>query len=84
MIEIMLQVSITAIFNVKIRYQYQNKIHAFYPLTLFTIPQRYIVNINGIYTTLVNSEHETFDDIGQHGYSRKVVLHMRPLHLIIL
>ena len=34
----MLQVSITVTFNVRIRYQYQSKIHAFYPLTLFTIP----------------------------------------------
>ena len=38
MIEIMLQVSITVIFSVRIRYQYQSKIHAFYSLTLFTIP----------------------------------------------
>ena len=36
-------------------------------------PQQYIVNIKGIYTTLVNSEHGTFDDSGEHGYSRKVV-----------
>ena len=38
MIEIMLQVFITVIFTVGIRFQYQNKIHEFYPLTLFTIP----------------------------------------------
>ena len=47
-------------------------------------PQQYIVNIKGIYTTLVNSEHGTFDDSGEHGYPRKVVLHMRPLHFITL
>ena len=83
----MLQVSITVIFSVRIRYQYQSKIHAFYPLSTTSLPfppQQYIVNIKGIYTTLVNSEHGTIDDSGEHGYSRKVVLHMRPLHLITL
>ena len=52
MIEIMLQVSITAIFNVRIRYhsriKYMRSIHL---SSLPFPPQRYIVNILGIYTT---------------------------------